>query len=227
MPTLVSDVQRTSAWLKHVLEPTLGVCTDKINLQQAGAGTYVTGTVVSRTLTSGALAGTNATGNTGNGTVGTTSVNANTVEVGTYKAKMTTAGATAAFTVFSPAGVAVGTGLVGTAYTSSTINFTVTTGGTNYAIGDVINLVVTGVPTWSTVGDLNVGKLAIVMYDTAGEDPVVLAAATPKAVVALVIGRAIVSKTALVLGASIDSDTKKAAIYAQLESQGILCYETV
>ena len=54
-----------------------------------------------------------------------------------------------------------------------------------------------------------------------------VAAATDTKVLVLVRGPAIVSKAALVLDATYDTDAKKAAVYAALEAKGVLCNETI
>ena len=52
-------------------------------------------------------------------------------------------------------------------------------------------------------------------------------ATTDTKVLVLVRGPAIVSKAALVLDATYDTDAKKAAVYAALEAKGVLCNETI
>ena len=54
-----------------------------------------------------------------------------------------------------------------------------------------------------------------------------VAAATDTKVLVLVRGPAIVSKAALVLDATYDTDAKKAAVYAALEAKGVLTNETI
>ena len=52
-------------------------------------------------------------------------------------------------------------------------------------------------------------------------------ATTDTKVLVLVRGPAIVSKAALVLDATYDTDAKKAAVYAALEAKGVLVNETI
>ena len=54
-----------------------------------------------------------------------------------------------------------------------------------------------------------------------------IAAATDTKVLVLVRGPAIVSKAALVLDTTYDTDAKKAAVYAALEAKGVLVNETI
>jgi len=54
-----------------------------------------------------------------------------------------------------------------------------------------------------------------------------IAATTDTKVLVLVRGPAIVSKAALVLDATYDTDAKKAAVYAALEAKGVLTNETI
>ena len=54
-----------------------------------------------------------------------------------------------------------------------------------------------------------------------------VAAATDTKVLVLVRGPAVVSKAALVLDATYDTDVKKAAVYVALEAKGVLVNETI
>lgn len=80
----------------------------------------------------GTLAAVALAGNTGNTTLGTLSLGATPV-AGVYRVSYTDA---THFNVFSPNGDYLGSGVNGTAFTSTGINFTATTGGTAMVRGD-------------------------------------------------------------------------------------------
>ena len=102
-----------------------------------GATTYQAGTPVAQLLTTGVAAFANGASNTGNGTCGTITTTQGVVP-GVYVAECLVAGATAVFSLESPSGVFIGNFKVGTAFAGGGLAFTITTGGTNYAVGDII-----------------------------------------------------------------------------------------
>ena len=77
-------------------------------------------------------------GNTGNGTIGALSV-AGAPDTGIYTA---TATSPTVFAVVDPEGNALGNATAGTPFTSGEINFTITAGGTAFAVGDGFNITV-------------------------------------------------------------------------------------
>ncbi|MDR3513776.1 MAG: head decoration protein [Caulobacteraceae bacterium] len=99
-----------------------------------GAGALKRGTVLGAKSAQGvvAVAGTN----TGNGTVGSLSRGAGALQ-GNYVLTATTA---TNFTVTDPEGNALPAATVGTAYSQSGINFTITAGGTAFVAGDSFTL---------------------------------------------------------------------------------------
>ncbi|NYH21392.1 head decoration protein [Paraburkholderia bryophila] len=101
-----------------------------------GAGKLPRGSVLGMISSSSVevAAGTNA----GNGTVGSTSTGAG-VKLGAYTLKAT--GATT-FTVTDPEGNALPNATVGTAYSQSGLNFTITAGGTAFAANDSFTLTI-------------------------------------------------------------------------------------
>lgn len=101
------------------------------------AGTLVRGTVLGQQTTN-PISAAAAPGNTGNGTIGALSVGATPV-VGTYTAKATSA---TVFAVTDPEGNALGNATAGAAFASAEINFTITAGGTAFAVGDAFTLTV-------------------------------------------------------------------------------------
>jgi len=75
-------------------------------------------------------------GNTGNGTLGSISIGASPK----YGVFTLTASSATTFTVTDPEGNAQANATVGTAYTSDTVNFTLTAGGTAFVAGDSFTL---------------------------------------------------------------------------------------
>lgn len=75
--------------------------------------------------------------NVGNGTITVSGIGAG-ARVGSYAVKMTSTGATAAFTVTAPDGALVGTGAVGTAFSGGGIAFTIADGAADWTIGDTL-----------------------------------------------------------------------------------------
>ncbi|MCP1376039.1 head decoration protein [Dyella lutea] len=96
-----------------------------------GAGTLKRGTVLGQ-QTANPIEATATAGNTGNGTIGSLSTGA-APKIGNYTLTATDA---THFDVVDPEGVAVGAATVGTPFTSTGINFTLTAGGTAFAAGD-------------------------------------------------------------------------------------------
>jgi hypothetical protein len=80
----------------------------------------------------GTLAGAASAGNTGNATIGTLSLGS-APAAGIYHVVFTDA---THFNVFDPAGIFIGSGTTGVAFTSTGVNFTATAGGTPMVRGD-------------------------------------------------------------------------------------------
>ena len=95
------------------------------------------GTVASETATP-----VNRGSNTGNGVCTVASIGTGAVN-GLYTIEFETAGAGATFELIDPNGAIVGKGVAGTAFTSAALNFTVSNGGTAWAIGDLVDITVT------------------------------------------------------------------------------------
>jgi hypothetical protein len=84
----------------------------------------------------GAATGAAVAGNTGGTTIGSISVGKDVRDGEVYKILIRTAGATGAFDVYTQNGELVGQGVIGTAFTSPHINFTLTDGTPDSAAGD-------------------------------------------------------------------------------------------
>lgn len=135
------------------------------------AGTVYAISASASTTTSGS--------NTGNGTIGALIVFAAAV-TGTYRVNMTSS---TAFNVLSPSSTLIGTGTVGTAFTSGQIGLTVTAGGTPFAVNDGFSVVVAGtgangsvtVPVLARVagsaGNQNAGAPLTIAAAIAGVNP--------------------------------------------------------
>jgi hypothetical protein len=154
-------------------------------------------------------------GNTGNGTVGT--VTAQTGEqVGTYTVSFTAA---TAFNVYDPKGALVGSGATGTAFANQ-LGFTITAGGTAFAVGDSFTIAVQ--PGSSNVTPLNPSAVdgSAVAMGIVVRPQTVPAAATAAVVLAerLVVGLL----DYLIWPAGITS-TQQAAALAQLAANYVIC----
>lgn len=87
----------------------------------------------------GTIAGAAVTGNTGNGTMGTLAI-ASGLQNGAYSVVFNTA---TGYTVYSPTGSLVGTGVTGTPFAGGQVVFTITAGATPFARGDGFTVTVT------------------------------------------------------------------------------------
>lgn len=98
--------------------------------------------------------------NTGNGAMGAVTIGA-TAKVGTYKLKITGTGATAAFDVTDPDGVALTAGAVGSAYNQGGISFTLADGAVDFVPGDTFDIRVAAVATalGTNTGNGTVGNI--------------------------------------------------------------------
>ena len=83
----------------------------------------------------------NRASNTGNGVCTLASIGSAAVD-GAYTIEFETAGAGAVFELIAPNGSIIGKGTAGAAFTSAHLNFTVSNGGTAWAIGDLVDITV-------------------------------------------------------------------------------------
>lgn len=194
--------------------------------------TILAGSGATRPLTSGMVLGkiTNdltavaaaVAGNAGNGTVGIITESAG-VKAGVYRVTFVE-GATdlGDFIVEDPAGINLGPGVVGTAFTGGGLSFTIADGSNDFAGGDQFTI---------TVG---VGSLKWVQFDQDAADGSQNAAGVllddktapdgADAVGVAIVRDAIVNQNQLVWPSDIDSGEQTAA-EAQLEALGILVRE--
>ena len=106
----------------------------------------------------GKVLGSSSYSGTGNGTIGTISLGAQ-AKLGNYKAVCTLVIANGGrFQVIDPDGIGLADALVGTAFTSPQINFTISDGSTDFALGDTFTIPV-------TVGTLKAKKIAWTAVD--------------------------------------------------------------
>lgn len=218
MATIATEASRFSNLVKAELWPATAYCRSVVTAYEAAAKTYVPGTALGSVITAGTATATADSGNSGAATVGTITVTA-PAKVGNYRLTITSAGATGSFIVTDPDGVVVGTGAVGTAFSEGGLAFTVTDAGADPALGDAYTLAVSGTVKYkiavetATDGSKVVSALVLDNY--------AVSATTNTSVLVLVRGPAQVGKAAIVLDATYDDATKKAAVYASLEALGI------
>lgn len=131
----------------------------------SGAGSLVAGSVIGLSTKRQAAAPIPTIVGTGTGLMSALSFGPD-VQVGNYVITLLATSATAAFSVVAPDGTALPNGAVGTAYTSSHINFSIANGGT-MTTGDAYTVAVTagGTPVLvgtgsGTVGSFSLGKNA-------------------------------------------------------------------
>ena len=117
-------------WLRN--EEVSGSRYSRDNIVVAGGvGVLPSGTVLLQ-QTAGAAVGSLEVDNVGDGTIATGAVGAG-AQQGTYRVSFTSA---TAFGVTAPDGSTVGTGVVGTAFNTGGVNFTITAGETAFKAGD-------------------------------------------------------------------------------------------
>lgn len=119
----------------------LQIVTDTVLL--TGAAALTRGAVLGKTATAGTAAATAGGSNTGNGAMGAITV-AGAAKLGTYSLRITKAAANAGdFEVYDPAGVLVGLGTVGAAFSGGGLAFTLADGATDFVVGDSFAIAVT------------------------------------------------------------------------------------
>ena len=227
MTVIATSSPRFSNVVKHEYEPSSGYCREAVTVYDA-ASTLKVGSclgmfIASPVVTPGAMVG------TGNATGGTASATANAaLQLGTYTVSMLTA---TTFVVLDPQGEAIGTGATTVAFKSNGLVFTITAGATPAVAGDTLPIVVTGTEKYKlveatatdgtqVVKGIYVGDAQGNAYDTT------LTANTDTKVLILARGPAIVSKSALLFGASVDTAGELAAAYSQIETMGIRVFTT-
>jgi hypothetical protein len=184
----------------------------------SGAGVLKTGTVLGKRTKTVITAAEDA-GNTGDGEIGTVTLGA-LAEAGVYTLELIAAdtdGGT--FAVFSPSGYRLPDAEVGVAYAGDHLNFTVSDGDNDFALGDKITVTVSGDGKYdyAKTGDLTglADAVAVLMAE--------VDATSADVTDALVLVRdAIVSEQGLVFHSSVDDADKRAAMKAGLERAGIL-----
>ena len=88
-------------------------------------------------------------GNTGNGTMGSVAAGGTELQPGVYTIRcIAAAGDAGDFEVRAPDGSLVGIAIVGTAFTSPHLDFTIADGATDFAVGDLFTVTVAGSGKW-------------------------------------------------------------------------------
>ena len=113
----------------------------KLAVLNDSASSYLSGVVLGKQVIGSKGAFANAAGNTGNGTCGTITLSAG-VQQGTYTFTCLVAGATGKFQGIAPNGAVLPALTVGSAFSGGGLAFTITTGGTNYAVADEFTITV-------------------------------------------------------------------------------------
>lgn len=147
----MAEQNRSGAFLSS--EQSFGnISRDQVNLVglNDSATTLLAGTVLGQQNVGTVAAFANAAANTGNGTCGTITLSSG-VQEGVYTFEAVTAGTTALFQAQAPNGTELPTMKVGTAYSGGGLAFTITSGGTAYAIGDQLTITV-GTGTFANGG---------------------------------------------------------------------------
>lgn len=226
MTVLATSSNRFSTVVKFEMEPSQGICRKAVTVNDAAAtlkvGAVLGKYIASPTATAGTIVG------TGNGVLGTVTMTAVAgLELGTYKIKITKANTNAGdFQLLSPKGKLVGTGTVAVLFTAGGFSFTLADGTTDFALGDVVPVIVAGTEKYklqdAAAADGSQIASAVLIADSNGNSyDVTLPATTDTTVVALVNGPAIVGQAGLSFGANTTTAGQKAELYAQLESVGI------
>lgn len=222
MTVIATSSPRFSNVVKHEYEPSLAYCREALVVNDAVStlkvGSCLGSYIASPVVTPGAMVG---TGNATGGTASATSTAA--LQLGTYTVSMLTA---TTFVVLDPQGESIGTGATTVAFKSNGLVFTITAGGTPAVAGDTLPIVVTGTVKYklveATATDGTQVIRAIYIGDAQGNAyDTTLVLNTDTTVLALVRGPAIVSKGALLVGASVNTAGELAAAYEQIEALGI------
>ncbi len=227
MAVIATDSTRFSAVVKYEFEPSKALCRKALTVYDAAA-TLAVGSVLGKFIASPVGVAAAIAGNTGNGVMGAITVTSvANLKLGVYKVKITAAAANAgAFVLIDPQGDVVGSGNVAVAFSQAGIAFTLADGATDFVVGDGFTITVTGTEKYklveATATDGSEQAAAVLITNSLGEsNPVVLTANTDTSVLALVNGPAIVAKSALSFGASVNTAAELAIAYAELEALGI------
>lgn len=216
---------RYSNLVKREQFPESAFCRESVTVNEAALKEYVVGTALGRVITGGAGAATAAPGNTGNGTFGSITVTA-PAKVGMYRLVITHVATNAGtFLVVDPDGIPVGTGTVAVAFSKGGLAFTLADGATDFALGDAFNIAVTGTYKYKIAVETATdgSKVVEALVLEAKSIP----ATTDTKVLVLFRGDAIVSKSAIVLDATYNTDAEKDVVYAALEAKRILVSNTI
>lgn len=226
MATIATEAYRLSNVVKQELWPETGWCRAVLTVNEAAAKSYVPGSVLGQVVVGAATPAAYSWNAAGTGTIASVTVTAG-AKVGVYYVTMIDAETDKGnFTVTDPDGIIVGLGVVGTAFNSGGVSFTVTDGATDFSVGEGFKITVAAGSgkyklAVETATDGSKVAAAIVMEEVS------VPATTDTAVLCMVKGPAIVSKAGLVLDATYDQAGEKNVVYAALEAKGINCNDAV
>lgn len=226
MTVIATDSTRFSAVVKYEFEPNLSLCREAVVLN-GPAATYQVGAVLGRYIASPTATSVAAATNTGTGAMGAITMTSKAnLRKGDYKLVITKAVSNAGdFVLKDPDGDVVGTGSVATIFTQGGFSFTIAD-ATDFIQGDSFTLTVDGTEKYkiveATATDGSEVAAGVLIADYLGQStPIVLAATTDTNALILARGAAIVVKSALTYGASVDTNAEKEVLYAQLRLLGI------
>jgi hypothetical protein len=228
MTILATESNRFSTVVKHEFCPEKKFCRDVLTVYDAAA-TFKVGAVLGKFVASPTGTAAAVAGNTGNGTMGAVTVTSNkNLQLGVYNLTIVKAAANAGdFVVTDTAGDVVGNGTVAVAFSQAGIAFTLADGATDFVVGDAFTITIAGTEKYklveATATDGSEIASAVYIADVNGNSyDLAVTANTDTTVLALTRGPAIVSKSGLTYGASVNTDAEKAALYAQLKAVGIV-----
>lgn len=170
MTKLATRSNLLSNILAYEQMPEFGVCRETVTVTTE-TGMDI-GAVLVKSLTS--ITATPVTTGTGNGAIGTITV-ADYVDAGVYVLKIIKAATNAGdFIVFKPNGSVMGYGTVGVAYSQGGIGFTLADGSSDFVVGDIITITITGTVKYKWVKAAYVATLnddVVILVDSY-QDPI-------------------------------------------------------
>lgn len=226
MSVIATDSTRFSAVVKYEFEPAKSLCREAVTLY-GSAATYVVGTVLGKYLVTPTATSAAGAANTGNGAMGAITMTAKAgLRKGVYTLVITKAAANAGdFVLKDPDGDVVGTGTVAVAFAQGGFSFTLADGATDFAQGDSFAITVDGTEKYkiveATATDGSEVAAAVLIANYLGEsNDIVLAATTDTKALVLARGPAILVKSALTPGATVNTAAELALMYDQLKALG-------
>lgn len=225
MTVIATDGNRFSSVVKFEQNPERAVCRDAITYNGTAITLQVGAVLGSFIASPVGTAGT--TVGTGNGVMGAiTMTSVAGLVLGTYNLRVTKTVSNAGdFELLDPNGKVVGLGQVAVAFSQAGFAFTLADGSTDFVVGDVIPIVVTGTKKYklveATATDGTQVASAIFIADSLGlSRPTLTVVSTDTTLLCLTRGHAIVDKSQLTYGASV-TGAAITTLYGQLNALNI------